>query len=499
MRFNELLHSSGINITNRGGEGDPVVSDVVYDSRCVKPGSVYVAVPGLKVHGDSFIISAIKSGAAAVISQNSQETLAENIPWAVVPCAREAAGILGRALWGVNISDFVSVGITGTNGKTTVAHLFKTLFDLVDGEEYSWMFGTVQNNLGLKKIDASHTTPESLDLFRYIGQADIKPKNIVMEVSSHSLALRRIAAMKYDLAVWTNLTQDHLDFHASMEEYYEAKKTLFTHYVKQGGAGVINVDDEYGRRLLRELSVDAPQISLLTYGRSEDAHVRISGYKCDWNGCCVDITVDGRALSFKSALRGFFNVYNMAALISGAFALNIQHDAISGALDKISTVSGRMDKVDIDAPFTVVVDYAHTPDALVNILKTSRDLTAGRLVCVFGCGGDRDKTKRPLMAKAVAQNCDQAVITSDNPRSEKPRKIIDDIVKGIPLDFPHIVIEDRREAVKCALRGARSGDCIVIAGKGHETYQEICGVRHHFDDKETVLEIYKEMADCNAA
>jgi UDP-N-acetylmuramyl-tripeptide synthetase len=302
--------------------------------------------------------------------------------------------------------------------------------------------------------------------------------------------------MSYDLAVWTNLTQDHLDFHESMEEYYEAKKLLFTQYLKQGGKGVINIDDDYGKRLYEETR---SQMSLITYGRSEDAQVRIADYKCNWDGCSIDISYNGLLMSFKSGLRGFFNIYNIAALICGGFALNIHHDVISNALTQMSTVSGRMDKVDINAPFTVVVDYAHTPDALVNILKTSRDLTQGRLICVFGCGGDRDKTKRPLMAKAVADNCDETVITSDNPRSEKPRAIIDDIVRAVPLDFPHIVIEDRREAIKCALHRARGGDCVVVAGKGHESYQEICGVRHHFDDREVVTEIYKEMTNNNAA
>ena len=500
MKFSELLKKSGISVIDRGSSGiDPVVSDIAYDSRNVLPGSVYVAISGHKADGNSFSISSIKAGAVAVISEKCQKELDDNIPWAVVLCAREAAGILGRTFYGVDTSEFTSVGITGTNGKTTIAHLFQILFDTVYGKEYSWMFGTVENSLGLNKINASHTTPESLDLFRYISQADLKPKSIVMEVSSHSLSLKRVAGMNYDLAVWTNLTQDHLDFHPSMEEYYQAKKLLFTKYVKQGGKAVINIDDEYGKRLYQELQSSMSAASILTYGRSEEAQVRIIDYKCDWDGCGVIITYNGQQISFKSQLRGFFNIYNMTALICGGFALNISHNVINDALLQTSTVPGRMDKVDINAPFTVVVDYAHTPDALVNILKTSRELTHGRLICVFGCGGDRDKTKRPLMAKAVADNCDQTVITSDNPRTEKPRAIIDDIVRAVPLDFPHIVIEDRREAIKCALQNARSGDCIVIAGKGHENYQEICGVRHHFDDKEVVTEIYKEMVNNNAA
>ena len=494
MKFSELLNVSGMNVIDRGGAGDPAVSDIVYDSRRVKPGAVYVAISGMKVHGDTFIEQAIKDGAVAVISENSQDGAA--VPWAAVTEVRTAAGALGRVLWGIDPVDLITVGVTGTNGKTTTAYLFKNLFDRLLGEERSWMFGTVENRLGVKTVNASHTTPESVDIFRYISEAQVKPKGLSMEVSSHSLTLKRIAGMEFDIVVWTNLTQDHLDFHKTMDEYYAAKKALFVEYLKSGGCGVINVDDEYGRRLCGELKSTK---RLLTYGRSGDADVRIVGWKCDWNGTSVSIAYKGSELKFTSALRGFFNVYNMAAMIGGALALNINPQTVADALTSASIVPGRMDVVEIGAPFTVVVDYAHTPDALVNVLKTAADLTQGRLICLFGCGGDRDKAKRPLMAKAVAENCDQAVITSDNPRTEKPQAIIDDILRGMPLDVPHQVIADRREAIRWALGGARAGDCVVIAGKGHETYQEICGVRHHFDDREEAVQLYREMTDGCAA
>jgi UDP-N-acetylmuramoyl-L-alanyl-D-glutamate--2,6-diaminopimelate ligase len=494
MKFSELLNMSGVNILDRGGSQDPVVNDIVYDSRRVKPGAVYVAIPGIKVHGDNFIEQAVSNGAVAVISENCQKDI--SVPWAAVSQIRTAAGILGQTLWGIDLSGLISVGITGTNGKTTVSYLFNSLFGEHVGEKYSWMFGTVGNILGLEKVDAVHTTPESVDIFRYINDSQAKPRGLSMEVSSHALALDRIAAMKYDIAIWTNLTQDHLDFHESMEEYYMVKKSLFTSYMKPEGTGVINIDDEYGRRLSRELESEK---KLLTYGKSDDADVRIVGWKCDWNGTSVIVSYKGREFSFSSALLGFFNVYNMVSMISGALALDISVETITGALTNTRTIPGRMDKVEMDAPFTVIVDYAHTPDALVNVLKTSSELTSGRLICVFGCGGERDRGKRPLMAKAVAENCDQAVITSDNPRSEKPETIINDILKGIPLDFPHKVAVDRREAIKLALQSAREGDCIVIAGKGHETYQEVCGTRRHFDDKEEVVRLYKNMEKNDAA
>ncbi|MFP4012866.1 MAG: UDP-N-acetylmuramoyl-L-alanyl-D-glutamate--2,6-diaminopimelate ligase [Chitinispirillaceae bacterium] len=488
MNFSQLLQNSGVGLLGRGGDGDPQITDIVYDSRRVKPGALYVAVPGLKSHGDGFIQQALQAGAVAVVSENSHEEL--SVPWAMVSNVRAALGILGHTLWKVDLSSLATVGITGTNGKTTTAFLYKKLFDAFLGEEWSWMFGTVEFRLGRESSQATHTTPEALDIYRMIGTASRKPKGLVMEVSSHSLILQRVAGMKYDVAVWTNLTQDHLDFHGTMEDYYQAKKNLFSHYLKQGGAGVINIDDHYGRRLYQEL---ADEETIVTYGRSEDAHVRISDYRCDWDGCTVELVIDGRTQRYSSILNGFFNIYNMTAMAAGAVALKINPSVVQNAFSLIETVPGRMDKVQIDSPFTVIIDYAHTPDALINVLKTSRTLTQGKLISVFGCGGDRDRSKRPLMAQAVVNNCDEAVVTSDNPRSEKPETIINDVLKGIPLDFPHTVIVDRFEAIRCALRSAREGDCIVIAGKGHETYQEVNGVRHHFNDKEIVEQLYSEM------
>jgi UDP-N-acetylmuramoyl-L-alanyl-D-glutamate--2,6-diaminopimelate ligase len=490
MTFRELLGISGISVSATGGVGDPAISGIFYDSRDVTAGSLYVAVPGLKVHGDAFMESAVKNGAVAVVSENRHDDL--STPWAAAPDVRAALGKLGMALWGIDLTGLTAVGVTGTNGKTTTVGLFKNLFDRLYGKEYSWLFGTIGNVLGNETAGASHTTPEAVDIFRFINNAPVKPKSLAMEVSSHALALNRVAGMEFDVAVWTNLTLDHLDFHKTMEEYYAAKKRLFSEHLKRGGHGVVNVDDEYGRRLCSELKF-GQGCKLLTYGRVQDADVRITGWECDWNGTSVALDYDGDMMRFRSPLRGFFNVYNMAALVTGALALNIDVGAIAESLESMPTVPGRMDKVDIDAPFTVVVDYAHTPDALVNVLKTCRELTKGRLVCVFGCGGDRDKTKRPLMAKAAAENCDEAFVTSDNPRSEEPVSIIDDVLKGIPPGFRYTVNADRKEAIKSALAVAQPNDCVVIAGKGHEAYQEVNGVRSDFDDRLEVAKMYKEV------
>jgi UDP-N-acetylmuramoyl-L-alanyl-D-glutamate--2,6-diaminopimelate ligase len=387
-------------------------------------------------------------------------------------------------LWHFGGAKTIVAGVTGTNGKTTVAHLFEGLFAAVFPPEKVWMFGTIDFHLGNRRVEATHTTPEALDIFRYFGAAPQPPAAIVMEVSSHSLALERIGGLVCDFAVFTNLTQDHLDFHGDMEAYYQAKRRLFTDYLKAGGHAVINIDDAFGQRLICECPGKR-----VTYGRAETADVRIASWHCDWNGCRLQTYIGGEAAVFTSKLRGFFNVYNCAALIAGGIAAGYDRAIIQTALDRVPAVNGRMERVAPQLPFTVVVDYAHTPDALDNVLRTSRDLTRGRLLCVFGCGGDRDRTKRPLMGAAVAALCDEAWVTSDNPRTEDPRRIIEEIVGGIPLDFPFRILPDRREAITAALRGCRAGDCLVIAGKGHETYQDVAGVKNHFDDREVVAEV----------
>ena len=276
-----------------------------------------------------------------------------------------------------------------------------------------------------------------------------------------------------------------------MESYYRAKRRLFTEYLKDDGIASINIDDPYGRRLVADMEGKR----YITFGMAEDADVRITAWKCDWDGCRVDTAIRGNTSTFTSKLRGFFNVYNMAALIAGATGLGYTAAVIQEVFDRVPSVNGRMERVKPDLPFAVVVDYAHTPDALENVLRTAKEMTRGRLLCVFGCGGDRDRKKRPLMGAAVASLCDEAWVTSDNPRSEKPQRIIDEIVEGIPLDFPYQIQPDRREAIRAAIHACRGGDCLVIAGKGHETYQEIAGVRHHFDDKEVVAEVCSELFD----
>jgi len=489
MQWRELI--SEIDIQENGGGADPCITDVTCDSRCVAAGAVYVAIPGRTVHGDSFIAEAVGRGAAAVVSVNAQPAC--GVPWIRVDEPRKAAGRLAKKLWNVRWDDMITVGITGTNGKTTVAHLFHHLFCNTFGADRSWMLGTITYSMGAHSRPSSYTTPESVDIFRFIGRAAVRPRALTMEVSSHALALDRVEGFYYDIAVFTNLTQDHLDFHSDMESYYQAKKKLFRDHIKQGGTAVINIDDPWGMRLAEELR----DVRRVTFGGNGRSMVRIMNHSCTWGGTEVEINEEGETVKVQSRLSGLFNVYNLVALWAGARALGRTSEEIRESIRTATPVTGRMQRVHIPTQYTMVVDYAHTPDALEKVLAAARPLTKGKLICVFGCGGDRDRTKRPFMAEAVAKNADEAVVTSDNPRSEEPAAIIREILTGMPLDFPHHVEPDRRMAIRKAMTMARAGDCIVVAGKGHETYQEVKGVRHHFDDAEVIAELGAELKSCD--
>jgi len=475
-----------LEVAAQGGDGNPVVADVVYDSRQAGPGALFVAIPGMAQHGDTFIRDAVGRGAAAVISQNPQPEC--GVPWIQVHDTRRALGRCAIQVWNIDFDAMMTVGITGTNGKTTTVHFFHTLFGQAYGVEASWMFSTIVYKIGGLTEIAGRTTPEASDLLRHIGKAAQRPRAVSMEVSSHALQLHRVEGFMFDIAVWTNLTQDHLDFHKTMDAYFEAKKRLFQQHLKNDGVAVINTDDRWGKKLSEEL----PGINQITYGFSEKADMRITGSRTAWETTEIDVLFRRKPLHFTAHLPGHFNVYNMAALTAGALAKGISKQDIQNCFDVMRSVPGRMERVDIAAGFSVIVDYAHTPDALTNVLATCAKLTSGKVICVFGCGGDRDRAKRPLMAQAVAHQCDEAVITTDNPRTESPQKIIDDILEGMPLDFPHQAIPDRRAAIQKALTIARPGDCVIIAGKGHETYQEVHGVRHHFDDREVVVQLFNE-------
>jgi UDP-N-acetylmuramoyl-L-alanyl-D-glutamate--2,6-diaminopimelate ligase len=484
MQWNDIL--THLSVVASGGVGNPDIHDAHCDSRTIVPGSLYVSIPGFKTHGDAFIADAITKGASAILSENPQPS--SSVPWAQTNDLRKTLGLISRAIHRIDVARTMFVGITGTNGKTTTAFLVKRLLSLLFGEQAVWMFGTIKYSTGDVEAAAQRTTPESSDIFRSMGRIGKQPKAIVMEVSSHALALDRVAGLSFDCVIWTNLTQDHLDFHKSFDDYYQAKKRLFTDYAKDSCAAVINIDDGWGRTLAGELGGR----SIVTYGESEDAMVRMTRWESSAAATTIECRIGDATECFSSKLAGRFNASNMLALVAAAVALSIDMREVRRCFETIETIPGRMERVDVGADFSIFIDYAHTPDALEKVCATARDLTQKRLICVFGCGGDRDAAKRPLMASAVARYCDEAIVTSDNPRGEKPEAIIRDIVRGLPLDFPQTIITDRKEAIRKAITEAQKGDCIIVAGKGHEDYQEIRGVRHHFNDREVILEAYSE-------
>jgi UDP-N-acetylmuramoyl-L-alanyl-D-glutamate--2,6-diaminopimelate ligase len=374
------------------------------------------------------------------------------------------------------------IGITGTNGKTTTAYL---VHSILNTETMALMLGTIQTMIGDSVVPSRLTTPESIDIQAALSQGwNAGCRTGVLEVSSHALVFDRAYGCHFPVAVFTNLTQDHLDFHTSFENYFDAKKLLFDPNYNPGlEHSVINADDAWGKRLTAE----AP--GTVTFGLSPESDVRVADYITSVSGTTMEVEFGGRRLEVTSRLVGRHNVYNILAATAACSALGVRDDAIREGIRRLQVVPGRFEVLDLDRPYTVVIDYAHTPDALENVLRLAREVTGGRLICLFGCGGDRDRTKRPLMGEIAVRDADLALVTSDNPRTEDPESIIRQILEGIPAGTPNVeVITDRRSAIRRALQLARARDIVVLAGKGHETYQEIGTNRISFDEREVVKE-----------
>jgi UDP-N-acetylmuramoyl-L-alanyl-D-glutamate--2,6-diaminopimelate ligase len=448
-----------------GRDAPPVeVTALAYDNRLVTPGTLFFCVPGFTRDGHDFADDAIARGAVALVVQRPLGTV---LPEVLVDDVRAAMAPAAAALAGDPTARLTTVGITGTNGKTTSAFLVRAL--LQAGGHSTGLLGTVTAIVGGEQRAVARTTPEAIDLQRTFAEMlEAGDDAVVMEVSSHALSLHRADAIHWSAAVFTNLTQDHLDFHADMEDYFLAKRRLF-----EAGPelAVVNVDDAYGARLAREFP-DAIRIGL----DSEDAQVRATAIEGDASGSAF--TVDG--LRLRTALPGRFNVLNALGAVVVARALGVADDAIARGLERAERVPGRFEPVDEGQPFAVFVDYSHKPDALEAVLRTARELTDGRLIVVFGAGGDRDRGKRPLMGRAAADYADVAIITSDNPRNEDPETIMAEVAVGAP-DAERLV--DRRAAIQRAIALAAPGDVVVVAGKGHERYQEFASGRTvPFDD-----------------
>ena len=489
MKLTDLANEiAAIAATGRLDDG---AVDVTHDSRACGPGSVFVAIRGQKSDAHAFIPQAIERGAIAVISELPAET--ENAPaWIQVSDSRAALAQTAAALHQHPSRKLKLVGVTGTNGKTTTAHLIDSIIRASEGT--SAMFGTITHRVGDEAAVALNTTPEASDIQRMLARAvSAGCRSAVMEVSSHGIELHRADALKFAVAVFTNLTRDHLDYHGTMENYFAAKAKLFDGSLgSQPGVSVINVDDQYGRELFRVAKGDR-----LTYGFGNRTDVGTDDFKLSPRGLeFIAFTPEGK-VGIVSPLVGRPHVYNILGAIAAGLALGATLDDIARGIRERRNVPGRFEQVTLNGssrmPFTVIVDYAHTDDALKNVLLTAREVAGtGRVITVFGCGGDRDRTKRAPMGEIAASLSDVAVVTSDNPRTEDPEAIIADIEAGLTkAERPYVKLADRREAIFHAIEEAREGDVILIAGKGHETYQVIGERRIHFDDHEVAREAMK--------
>jgi UDP-N-acetylmuramoyl-L-alanyl-D-glutamate--2,6-diaminopimelate ligase len=481
------------------GTPPAAVARIVADSRQVEPGDCFVAVPGFKQDARRFVPDAAARGARLIVTEG--EALPVAACQVLVPSARLALARLADAWHRHPSRDVVVVGITGTNGKTTTSYLVEALLS-AHGLE-TGVIGTVQYRVRGATLPAGQTTPEALDLQGLLARMrDEGVRGVAMEVSSHALALARVEGIEFDVAVFTNLTQDHLDFHGTLEEYRSAKRHLFellARSSKSRRTAVVNADDPAGRAM-----VDGLDVRVLTFGLGQQAMVRASAYESGLDGIRMTVDTPHGPLEIASPLVGQHNVMNLLGAVATGLALDIDGAVMARALAGVAAVPGRFERVDAGQPFLVVVDYAHTPDALERVLTTARLLTPGRLAVVFGCGGDRDRGKRPIMGEIAARLADRVWVTSDNPRSERPEAIIDEIMVGVRRasgrsEGPSsgrpaacVTLPQRHVAIREALTSASSGDTVVIAGKGHETYQIIGSDVLPFDDRAIARQILAE-------
>ena len=476
MKLGELLKN--LDIIEASADMDTEVSGVSYDSRNTLPGDLFVAVRGFDTDGHKYIPAAAEKGAAAVLCE---ERPAADIPYVIVKNSRYGLAIASRDFFGDPESKMTMIAVTGTNGKTTSTYLMKHLLETRPGVKVG-LVGTNGNMIGAEFIHTERTTPESYELQKLFREMlDAGCTHVVMEVSSHSLVLDRVAGIEFDVGIFTNLTQDHLDFHKTMEQYAKAKSMLFQHC----RAACINLDDEWSQYMLKACACPAATFSAV----SNDADLTANDIRLSASGVKFCALYGGELERVNLGIPGMFSVHNALGVIAAGVKLGISLADCCRAMTDAKGVKGRVEVVPTDGDYTVVIDYAHTPDALENVLKTMKQVSSGRLVALFGCGGDRDKTKRPKMGAIAADNADFCVVTSDNPRTEEPEAIIDDILAGMKgKKTPMKVIPDRREAICWALDNHCPGDVIVLAGKGHEDYQVIGHEKHHMDEREIVAQ-----------
>ena len=479
MKIKELLR--GIEYKSPSSfSSDIEIKGIACDSKAVNKDYLFVAVCGTKTDGHKFANEALERGAVAVVIEKDI-LLGDGIAKIYVKDSRAALARIANEFYGRPAEKLRCVGITGTNGKTTISYLMDSIVSAAGHK--AGLIGTINYRIGERIIPATNTTPGPVELYNFMSKMlQDSIDHLVMEVSSHSLDQRRVEGIGFAAAIFTNLTGDHLDYHKTMEEYFEAKAKLFEG-LDSDSYGIINIDDEWGRKLLRR-----SKCRVMTYGTKQGADFLAGGIELSLNGTGFIIdTPDGR-VKVDTKLIGLHNVYNITASVAAGAALGFSPEAIKRGIENVRAVPGRLEAIDCGQPFKVFVDYAHTDDALYNVLSALRPLISERMIVVFGCGGDRDKTKRPRMGKVAGKLADLIIVTSDNPRGEDPKMITDEIVVGIE-SANYRVIVDRMQAIGQALSAARAGDCVLIAGKGHETYQVLKNTTVAFDDREVARKI----------
>jgi UDP-N-acetylmuramoyl-L-alanyl-D-glutamate--2,6-diaminopimelate ligase len=474
MKLREL--SGALSPTEVVGDDSVEITDLAYAAAGVRPGALFFCVPGSQADGHDFAAAAVERGAGALAVERK---LPVAVPQVVVDDTRAAMPAAAAAFFGHPTRELEVAAVTGTTGKTTTAYLLYAILEAAGRRP--GLMGTVESRIGGERKPAVRTTPEAIDLQRaFRAMLDAGDRSVALEATSHGSELGRLAGIRFAALAFTNLSEEHLDFHETMERYYAAKRKLFVG--PEPPPAAVNVGNPYGRGLADELRA-LGRAPLLTFGFADDAEIRPDGLE------------DGRftagGIELDTRLRGRFNVENVLAAVAVALLLDIEDEAIAEGVAKVEGVAGRFETVDEGQPFTVVVDYSHKPGALENVLRAARELSSGRVLCVFGCGGDRDRTKRPLMGRIAADLADRAIVTSDNPRSEDPDAIIEEVVTGAPGRLE--VEPDRRAAIERALEAAEPGDVVVIAGKGHEQGQDVGGTVLPFDDREVAREALRAL------
>jgi UDP-N-acetylmuramoyl-L-alanyl-D-glutamate--2,6-diaminopimelate ligase len=486
MLIGEILRDAPI--IEWGAAPELEVQALAYDSRLVRPGALFFAIQGEKADGHDFIPRALEAGAVAIVSERvAPEPLKAR--WIRVEKIRRALALAGRNFFRQPDLSLQLVGVTGTSGKTTTVYLLHSIFEAAGLK--TGLFGSIEYRFGSKNLVAKNTTPESLDLLTYLNALrEAGGQAAVMEVSSHALDQERVWSFHFKAAVFTNLTGDHLDYHKDFEHYFAAKRRLFEGLgTPPPGLAVINRDDPWGQKLL-----EIPELHAVTYGVDSEADYRAKQFSLSANGLRLALATPAGKWEIESPLLGRGNLEDVLAAATAAEGLGIQRDKIQEGILRLRQIPGRFEKIDEGQPFLVFVDYAHKYDALKNVLRTARPLARGRVIIVFGCGGDRDRTKRPLMGEAAGTLSDLVVLTSDNPRSEDPIGIMNDVMVGLQkTGKPYLTEVDRRTAIRKAFEQARAGDVVVIAGKGHETYQILKDHTVPFDDRQVARATLHDM------